>query len=96
MESESVTTQQVVVRRSPKFLTFMFVGIIVGIFAALILTFAFPNTSEFTLTQIFGFVVLITSAVGGTLGLVFALLFDRLLSKRTVTVDAERIEVIEK
>jgi uncharacterized membrane protein HdeD (DUF308 family) len=96
MESETVTTQKVVVRRAPKFLTFMVAGIIVGILVALILTFAFPNNSDFTLTQIFGFLVLITGVVGGTLGLVFALLFDRLFSKRTITVDAERIEVIDK
>lgn len=96
METETVTTQQVVVRRAPKFLTFMVVGIIIGIAVALVLTFAFPNNSEFTLTQIFGFIVLITSVVGGTLGLIFALLFDRLFSKRTITVDAERIEVTEK
>ena len=36
-EKETVTTEQVVVRRSPKFLTFMVVGIIFGIIAALIL-----------------------------------------------------------
>jgi uncharacterized membrane protein HdeD (DUF308 family) len=96
MESETVTTQKVVVRRAPKFLTFMVMGIIVGIIVALILTFAFPNTSEFSLTQIFGFLVLITGIVGGTLGLIFALIFDRVFSKRTITVDAERIEVTDK
>ena len=95
MESETVSTQKVVVRRAPKFLTFMVAGIIVGIFVALVLTFAFPNYSDFTLTQIFGFLMLITASVGGTLGLIFALVFDRFFSKRTVTVDAERIEVTE-
>jgi NADH:ubiquinone oxidoreductase subunit K len=92
-EKERVTTEQVVVRRSPKFLTFMLLGIILGILAALILTFAFPNTSEFTLTQIFGFLVLITGSVGGTLGLIFALLVDRYYSRHVIEATAERIEV---
>jgi hypothetical protein len=92
-EKERVTTEQVIVRRSPKFLTFMFLGIILGIIAALILTFAFPNTSEFTLTQIFGFLVLITGSMGGTLGLVFALLVDRYYSRHVIEATAERTEV---
>lgn len=92
-EKETVTTEQVVVRRSPKFLAFMLAGIIVGIVAALILTFAFPNDSEFTLTQIFGFMMLITGSIGGTLGLVFALIFDRYYSRHVSTVTAEKTEV---
>ena len=92
-EKERVTKEKVVVRRSPKFLTFMLLGIILGIIAALILTFAFPNTSDLTLTQIFGFLVLITGSVGGTLGLVFALLVDRYYSRHVIEATAERIEV---
>ena len=92
-EKETVTTEQVVVRRSPKFLTFMIVGIIFGIIAALILTFAFPNNSEFTLTQIFGFMMLITGTIGGTLGLIFALIADRYYSRHVKTVTAQKTEV---
>ena len=91
--SEKVTTEQVVVRRSPKFLTFMIVGIILGIIAALIITFAIPNTSEFSLTQIFGFMLLITGTIGGTLGLIFALIFDRYFSKHVHMATAEKTEV---
>ncbi len=92
-EKETTSTEQVVVRRSPKFLAFMLVGIILGIIAALILTFAFPNTSEFTLTQIFGFLLLITGTVGGTLGLVLALIVDRYYSRHVTTATAEKTEV---
>lgn len=92
-EKETVSTEQVVVRRSPKFLAFMFAGIIVGILAALILTFALPNDSEFTLTQIFGFLVLITGTIGGTLGLIFALIVDRYFSRHVGQATAEKIEV---
>ena len=92
-EKETVTTEQVTVRRSPKFLTFMIVGIILGIIAALVLTFALPNDSEFTLTQIFGFMLLITGTLGGTLGLIFALIADRYYSRHVMQATAEHIEV---
>lgn len=90
-ESEKVTVETVVVRRSPRFVRFMVVGIIVGVIAALILTFSLPNDSEFTLTQIFGFMLLITGTIGGTLGLVFALVFDKLYSKRLGEATAEHV-----
>lgn len=92
-EKEDKTTQQVVVRRSPKFLSFMMVGIVVGVLAALIITFAFPNNSEYTLTQIFGFMVLITGTIGATLGLIFALIFDRYFSKHLTKALAEKTEI---
>ncbi len=95
-EKETITTEQVTVRRSPKYLTFMVTGIILGIIAALILTFALPNESEFTLTQIFGFMLLITGTIGGTLGLVFALIVDRYYSRHVAQATAEHIEVTKK
>ena len=93
---EKVTTDEVVIRRSPKYLAFMLAGIIVGVIVALVLTFAIPNTSEFTLTQIFGFLLLITGSIGGTLGLVLALVADRVLAGRTITAMAEHETVTEK
>ena len=92
-EKETITTEQVTVRRSPKFLTFMVVGIILGILVALILTFALPNDSQFTLTQIFGFLLLFTGTIGGTLGLVFALIVDRYFSRHVKSATAEKISV---
>ncbi len=89
MVSMSQSQQEVVIRRSPRFLRFFILGVIVGIVVALILTFAFPNTSQFTSAQIFGFLVLICGVVGATLGLIFALLLDRIWSKRTVVTTAE-------
>lgn len=90
---ETVSTQEVVVRRSPKYLTFMLVGVMVGIVVSLVLTVAFPNTSDFTLIQIFGYVAVFTCTIGGALGLIFALVLDRVWSKRTTTVLAEHEEV---
>ena len=92
-EKETITTEQVTVRRSPKFLAFMIAGVIVGIIVAMILTFALPNDSQFTLTQIFGFLLLFTGTIGGTLGLVFALIVDRYYSRHVANATAEKIAV---
>lgn len=89
MVSMSQSEQEVVIRRSPRYLRFFVLGIILGIVVAMILTFAFPQTSQFTPMQVFGFLALICGIVGGTLGLVFALLLDRLWSQRTITTLAE-------
>jgi steroid 5-alpha reductase family enzyme len=85
----SQSEQEVVIRRSPRFLRFFVLGIILGIVIAMILTFAFPQTSQFTPMQVFGFLGLICGIVGGTLGLIFALILDRIWSSRTITTLAE-------
>ena len=89
MVSMSQSKQEVVIRRSPRFLRFFILGIVLGVIVALILTFSFPNTSQFSTTQIFGFLVIICAALGGALGLIFALVFDRIWSRRTIVTTAE-------
>jgi len=89
MVSMSQSEQEVVIRRSPRFLRFFILGIIVGVIVSMILTFAFPANAQFTQMQIFGFLTLICGIVGGTLGLVFALILDRIWSNRTITTVAE-------
>ena len=89
------------VRRAPKFSVFLIVGAALGIVVALILTFAFdgsrsqsPNTGlVYTDGQIFGFLVLICVTAGVAIGAVVALVFDRVLRRRSreVLVDRERI-----
>ena len=89
------------VRRAPKFSVFLIVGAALGIVVALILTFAFdgsssqsPNTGlVYTDGQVFGFLVLICVTAGVAIGAVVALVFDRVLRRRSreVLVDRERI-----
>jgi hypothetical protein len=94
-ETSNTESANVTVQRSPRYLRFFLVGIIVGVLVALILTFSFPGDAQFSQTQVFGFLVLITSAVGGTLGLIFALVVDRVYSRHVVTATAERTTVNE-
>ena len=85
------------VRRAPKFAVFLAAGAVLGIIAALILTFAFGGTGEaspntglvYTQGQVFGFLVLICVTVGLGIGGLVALLFDRRSARHTRQVSAE-------
>ncbi|KQX08576.1 hypothetical protein ASC59_11700 [Leifsonia sp. Root1293] len=80
---------EAVVRRSPRYLRFLLAGAIVGILVALILTVTFPANPEFSIGQVFGFLLLLCGVIGLALGAVIALVFDRVLSKRAHTEQVE-------
>ena len=82
--------REVRVRRSPRIGSFATTGVIAGLLATLILTFAFPENPEFPRSQVFGFLLLIFATVGALLGAVVALVVDRASSRRARTVAAER------
>jgi ATP/ADP translocase len=86
----SVTSETVTVRRSPRYLRFFILGLILGVIAALVLTVVFPVDAQYTVLQVFGFMLLISLSVGGALGLVVAIILDRTVGKRTITTQATR------
>jgi len=86
----SVTSETVTVRRSPRYLRFFILGLIVGVIAALVLTVVFPIDAQYTVLQVFGFMLLITLSLGGALGLIVAIILDRTVGKRTITTQATR------
>ncbi|MCF8541160.1 MAG: potassium transporter Trk [Aurantimicrobium sp.] len=86
----SVTSETVTVRRSPRYLRFFILGLIVGVIAALVLTVVFPIDAQYTVLQVFGFMLLISLSLGGALGLVVAIILDRTVGKRTITTQATR------
>ena len=90
-----ITTASVTVQRSPRYLRFFFAGVALGVIVALILTFSFPADPQFTQTQVFGFLVIFTGIAGGVLGLVFALVVDRIYSRHGIETTAERTVVNE-
>lgn len=92
--------QRVRVRRAPKIPVFLVLGAALGIFVAMILTFAFdgsanpaPNGAVYSSGQVFGFLALICGAAGLALGGVVALILDRTVGRRSreVTVDHETV-----
>lgn len=84
---------KVSVRRSPRYWRFLIIGVFVGIIAALVLTFAFPANPDYSLTQVFGFLLLVCGVVFGALALFIGLLIDRSMTKRMKIVAADRVDV---
>lgn len=97
------TRERVTVRRAPKVWGFLALGAIVGVLAALVLTFAFrpadggPTVTEdgtaFGLTQVFGFLLVCLVPIGAAIGAIVAIVLDRVLARRAVEVDVDRIDV---
>lgn len=87
------TSGKVSVRRSPRYWRFLIIGVFVGIVVALILTFAFPANPDYSLTQVFGFLLLVSGVVFGALALFIGLIIDRSMTKRMKIVAADRVDV---
>ena len=96
--------ERVVVHRAPKIWGFLGLGAILGVVATLVLTLLFRPTdgsptvtedgTEFGLTQVFGFLLVCLIPLGAALGALVAIILDRVLSRRSVEVDVERIDVL--
>lgn len=91
---EEVTEQQVVVRRTPRYLTFILLGAIVFGVAAAVVTYAMPydpETSGYDRNVVFGFVLVFAVAVGVAIGVVAALIAERATRRSAVTMTAEHV-----
>lgn len=79
------------VRRVPKYGVFLLLGAALGLIAALVLTFSFGGTAEastntgleYSVGQVFGFVLLICVPVGMALSALVALVLDRRARRRS-------------
>lgn len=93
-------TETARVRRAPKVVVFLVLGAAVGVFVAMILTFAFSaDTSAVTgvtysASTVFGFLAIICGAVGLALGGLVAVILDRRSSRRSHIVTIEREEYL--
>jgi uncharacterized protein YacL len=94
MAKSTENIEQVVITRRPRYVRFLVLGFLVGLIVAMIATFAFPNSSQYSTLQIFGFLLLCSLVVFGALGLVAALIFANFYEKRSVTTEA--VHEVEK
>ncbi len=92
-EDARVSDQQVQLRRSPKYGTFMALGAGVGVLAAVVLSTSQPSDGTYSIGQVIGFLSLVLGVVGVGLGAAIALIFDRMFAKRIRTVAAQRTTV---
>ena len=88
-------------RRAPKFSVFLAAGAVLGLIAAMILTFTFDGTGEvspntglvYSQGQVFGFLLLICISVGLAFGGIVALILDRRSGRRTKDVIVDHLSV---
>ena len=92
-ETAHVRTESVQLRRSPKYGTFMALGAGLGIVIGVILAVTQPALGEYSIEQIVGLLALMLGAIGLGVGAAVALLFDRVLARKTLTVEAKRTTV---
>jgi len=94
------TVETVTVRRSPRYGVFLVLGGGLGVFAAMILTFAFDGSDEpaangviYSDGQVFGFLALVCVAIGLFVGGAVAVLLDWTVGRRTRRYTADHASV---
>ena len=88
-------------RRAPKFSVFLAAGAVLGLIAAMILTFTFDGTADvspntglvYSQGQVFGFMLLVCIPVGLAVAGIVALIFDRRSARRTKDVIVDHLSV---
>ena len=78
-----VSSEEINIRRAPKYLQFSITGFLLGIFVALVGGLASP--------EIVGLLVVVGGIVGGGIGILLALLFDVVLRRRGRKLQATKI-----
>lgn len=82
-QKPTVSSEEVNIRRAPKYLTFALTGFILGIVIALLAGIASP--------EIAGLLIVFGGIFGGGLGIIFALLFDLIFRSRGKKLQATKI-----
>ena len=86
-----VSDVTVKIRRSPKFVPFIFTGMILGIIAAFIVNALIPVENR-TPASILGFLILYFAAAGLGLGVVAAIVLESISVARAKTIEATKLE----
>ncbi|HET8926929.1 MAG TPA: potassium transporter Trk [Microbacterium sp.] len=104
LDAISDRIEHATVRRSPRYGIFLALGAALGVFVAMILTFAFngndrlaDNGAMYSDGQVFGFLALVGVAAGLLAGGGLALILDKVVGRRPkqVRVDHETVESLD-
>lgn len=99
--SETPKTVEATVRHVPRYGVFMGIGVVLGVIAAIILTFtgSFEESKALDVVypagQVFGFLLLWTAPIGLALGGLTAIVLERVARRRDRVVRVERETIIE-
>lgn len=91
MAENKMKTQSVKIRRTPKYLPFLLTGGGLGIIVALLVGFSIPETQR-TAEPIVTYLVAFFAAIGVGVGIVAALVVDRIFASRSKTLEATKLE----
>jgi high-affinity Fe2+/Pb2+ permease len=86
-----ITTEQVKIRRTPKFLEFILTGAVLGVIIALIVGFSIPEEQR-TAEPIVTYLIAYFAGFGAAAGVVLAVILDWIFSKRAKQLEATKLE----
>ena len=90
MSDSTSRSEQVSLRRAPKYGSFIGIGAFLGVIAAVVIYLVTPIDTEFGAGATIGFIAMLTGGLGIATGAVVALIFDRSLAKKAQIAQAER------
>ena len=91
-EQHSPERREITVRRAPRFIPFLALGVIAGFIAALVVAYAGPADPNYTRGATLGFFTIMFSIPGVCLGAVAALLLDWMSVRKARRAVVERDE----
>jgi uncharacterized membrane protein len=91
MAKTTLKTEQVTIRRSPKFFPFLLTGGIIGVIVAFVLN-ASISPEVRTAAPILGYLVAFLAAIGAGVGVTIAVILDRIGTARSKTLEATKLE----
>lgn len=95
-EHADTSTEQVVVRRSPRYLRLIVLGAGVGAVGAFFASVLREPAYGYSQSQVFGFLLVFGIVFGGAFGIIVALLLDRIAGRGQRTVLANKLRVHEE
>jgi quinol-cytochrome oxidoreductase complex cytochrome b subunit len=91
MTNPSSQTEKVTVRRSPKYLTFIITGAVIGVIVAGVIGLMIPEQQR-TAEPVVTYLIAYLGGIGVVLGIVAALIVDRIGLAKAKTVEATKLK----
>ena len=83
---------EVSMRRAPKFFSFFVFGAVLGAITGVVIWALTQQNKPGDLASLIGYITLVTTILGAGLGLLLALVFDRISVSRSKTLEATKLE----
>ena len=83
--------EEIVIRRSPRYLNFILLGALLGAIVAFVLTLVFPENPDYSRIQVFGFLLLVCGVIGIAVLSLVAILLERTVGRREMRARADKL-----